>query len=64
MAKIIEDIGYVKDGNSVRYETRLVALDFIQSYEIDYDEIFPPVICYNTLYIFLPIATKNDRKIY
>lgn len=41
-----------------------MARGFTQVHEIDYKETFAPIICYDTLRIFLAIAAKNNWRVY
>jgi Reverse transcriptase (RNA-dependent DNA polymerase) len=52
-------IKYHSDGTIERYKTRLVAKVYIQTYDIDYHEIFTSVTKINTVGILLSIAVNK-----
>ena len=53
-----------RNGNGdVKYKARLVAQEFSQKYEKDYDEVFTPVVRQSTLLIRLAVAGKNRLEV-
>ena len=51
------------DGKVKTYKARLVAKDYRQRYDIDYDEIFSPVVMFKSIQIMLAITTHLDYEI-
>ena len=47
-----------------RYEARLVAKGYTQSYEIDYTDTFAPVAKLNTVRILISLAVNLDWELY
>jgi hypothetical protein len=41
----------------VKHKARLVARGFVQQEGIDYDDVFTPVACIESIYILLALAT-------
>lgn len=58
--KIKEEIHGVE---KAKYKSRLVAKGFTQKKGVDYNEIFSPVVKYNSIRILLAMATKFDMKL-
>jgi Reverse transcriptase (RNA-dependent DNA polymerase) len=52
------------DGTIERYKSRLVAKGYIQIYDIDYQEIFAPVVKINTIRILFSIAVNQNWTLY
>jgi Reverse transcriptase (RNA-dependent DNA polymerase) len=52
------------DGTIERYKPRLVAKGYIQIYDIDYQEIFAPVVKINTIRILFSIAVNQNWTLY
>jgi len=48
------------DGSVERYKTRLVAQEFTQTYEIDYEETFAPVAKLNSIRVLISLAVNLD----
>ena len=46
------------------YRSQLIAKEFSQVKEIDFDELFSPVVHYKTAYLFLAIAALEDWSIH
>jgi len=46
------------------YRSKLVAKEFFQVKEIDFDELFSLVVCYETAYLFLSIIILEDWNIH
>ena len=46
------------------YRSQLVVKGFSQIKEIDFDELFFLVVCYETVYLFLAIAALEDWNIH
>jgi hypothetical protein len=44
-------------GELVKHKARLVARGFVQQEGIDYDDVFTPVACIESIYILLALAT-------
>jgi Reverse transcriptase (RNA-dependent DNA polymerase) len=57
-------IKYNSDGSLEWYKVRLVTKGFIQTYGIDYQEIFAPVTKMNTVRIILSIAVSGGWNLY
>ena len=54
-----------KEGGSIdRYKARLIARGFTQSYSIDYQETFAPVVKLNTIIILLSLAANKDLPLF
>lgn len=53
-------IKHKADGSIERNKARLVAQDFTQTYEIDYEETFAPVAKLNSIRVLLSIAVNLD----
>nr|GEW00034.1 hypothetical protein [Tanacetum cinerariifolium] len=52
------------DGNIHTYKARLVAKGFTQTYEVDYEETFSPVVDIKAIRILIAIAAYCDYKIW
>ena len=46
------------------YKSQLVTKEFSQVKRINFDELFSPVVCYETAHLFLAVATLEDWDIY
>lgn len=64
MVKVVWDMKYAENSNIARYKACFVACGFTQVYEVDNEEIFVPIIYYDTLCIFLAITAKNNWKVH
>jgi hypothetical protein len=53
-----------KDGKIERYKARWVARGFSQKRDIDYTEIFAPVVRYSSIRMLLSLANAQDLNIY
>jgi len=62
--KWIFTIKHNADGSVNRFEARLVAKGFTQSYGIDYQETFAPVAKLNTIRVLLSLASNLDWPLY
>ena len=51
--KLVFTIKYNSDGSAERYKARLVAKGFTQTYRIDYQETFAPVLKLNSFRVLL-----------
>ncbi|GMF21325.1 unnamed protein product [Phytophthora fragariaefolia] len=58
------DVKYNPDGTIDRFKARLVVRGNTQIYGIDYDEIFSPVARYESLRLFLALATIQDLYVH
>ena len=52
------------NGRPEQFKTRLVARDFTQQFEIDYEDIFAPVIHFESLRVLLAIAAREKMLIH
>ena len=52
------------DGSVERYKACLVAQGYSQSEEVDYQEVFSPVVCYSTIRSLLAVANIYDWEIH
>ena len=52
------------DGSVERFKARLVAQEYSQSQEIDYEEVFAPVARYNSVRSLLAVANVCDWEIH
>lgn len=52
------------EGNICRYKARLVAKGFHQSYGIDYEETFSPVVRYSSLRVLIALAVEQNLKMH
>ena len=52
------------DGEVDQYKARLVANDYKQKYDIDYEKIFAPVARLDTMRLLISLATHHRWKIY
>ena len=57
-------IKYHSNGSIVRYKARLVARGYTQSYDIDYNETFPPVAKLNTIRVLIAFAAMFDYNFF
>ena len=62
--KLVYKVKHNADGSISRYKAILVAKDYAQTYEIDYEETFSPVPMLKYILILLPIAAHFDYKIW
>ena len=53
-----------KDGSVDRYKARWVARGFSQKHDIDYTEIFAPVVRYSSVRMLLALANAQDLNLY
>ena len=51
-------------GEVERYKARLVAKGYSQRQGIDYDEVFAPVVCLETIHLLISLAAQNQWKIF
>lgn len=51
-------------GEVDKYKARLVAKGYNQQYEVDYEEVFAPVACLDTVRVILSLAARNGWTIY
>ncbi|RDX76780.1 Copia protein, partial [Mucuna pruriens] len=58
--KWVFTIKYKAYGSIETYKARLVAKDFIQTYDIDYSKTFAPIAKHNTIRILLPLTANLD----
>ena len=63
-AKIVWDIKYAEDDSIAGYKAHLVPRGFTQVHKIDYKETLAPTLCYDSLWIFVAIACRNNWKVY
>jgi hypothetical protein len=59
-SKWVYKIKKKSDGSIDRYKARLVAKGFKQRYEIDYEDIFSPVVKAATIRLILSIVVSNN----
>ena len=55
---------YETDDQSEHFKARLVARSFTQQFEIDYEDIFASVICFESLQILFIIAVREKMFIH
>ena len=53
----------VSGGEPVRYEAKLVAKGFIQKEEIDFNEVFSPVVKHSSIRVLLAITTFFELEL-
>lgn len=52
------------DGSLERYKARLIAKEFTQTYEVDYQETFAPVVKLNTIQMLIPVAVNLEWPLF
>ncbi len=52
------------DNSFNKLKTRLVIRDFFQIHEVDYENTFASIIKFDTLQVFLAIATMKDLELH
>jgi Reverse transcriptase (RNA-dependent DNA polymerase) len=62
--KWVYKLKHNNDGTIERYKPRLVAKDYIQIYDIDYQEICAPVVKMNTIRFLFSIAVNQNWTLY
>ena len=55
---------YHADGTMERYNARLVAKEYTQTYRVDYSETFSPVAKIDTIQVLFSIAANKDWPLY
>jgi len=62
--KVIKNYWVFKIKSDCYYRSQLVAKEFFQIEGIDFNESFSPVVCYETVCLFLAIATLEYYNIH
>lgn len=62
--KWIFSVKHKADGSIERFKSRLVTNEYMQSYDIDYQETFDVVARLNTIRVLLPIVANLDWPLY
>src|SRR5438445_4636149 len=62
--KLIFTVKQTPEGKVDRYKARLVTKGYTQTYGVDYEETFSPVIKMNTVRILLSCAANQDWKVH
>lgn len=52
------------DGSIARYKARLVAKGYKQKYGIDYEEVFAPVVRFDTVRLLISLAASHSWELY
>lgn len=63
-SKWVFNVKYDKEGNVLRFKSRLVAKGCSQKYGVDYFESFSPVVRYSSLRILLALAVEYDLHVH
>ncbi|CAL2234202.1 unnamed protein product [Prunus armeniaca] len=57
-------LSYKVDGSIDRYNARLVAKSYTQTYEVDYLETLPPLAKFNTMHVLLSLGANRDLPLF
>ena len=52
------------DGSISKYKARLVAKGYVQRHGVDYDEVFAPIACIETICLVIAIAASQKWEIH